>query len=224
MGESVRPSISADGRWVAFQSSAALDPDDTNKKTDVYVHDVGSGETARISVGPGGVEGNGGSYSPSVSGDGRYIAYWSNASNLVPDDTNKTADIFLFDRDDGSTVRLSVSDAGEQGDGFSSDPSISPDGRYVTFWSAADNLVANDTNGKRDIFLADRQSGTLRRVSVADDGTQGDGDSYSPSVSGGGGLVAFDSSARTLVSGDQKIRGNDVFLHWDDNPPTRSPA
>jgi len=223
-GESVRPSISADGRWIAFQSNAALDPDDKNGKTDVYVRDMAGHGTNRISVGPGGVDGDGGSYSPSVSADGRYVAYWSNASNLVAGDTNRTADIFLFDRRDGSTVRISVSDRGVQGDGLSSDPSISPDGRYVTFWSAADNLVAGDTNGKRDIFLADRAHGTLMRVSVADDGTQGDGDSYSPSVSGGGGVVAFDSVARTLVPDDRKVKGSDVFLHWDGAPPGGSPA
>ena len=224
MGESVRPSISADGRWVAFQSEAALDPGDTNQRTDVYVYDLADRETGRISVGPGGVDGNGGSFSPSVSADGRYIAYWSNASNLVPGDTNRTADIFLFDRRDGGTVRLSVNAAGEQGDGLSSDPSISPDGRYVTFWSAADNLVPNDTNAKRDIFLADRDRGTLNRVSVADDGTQGDGDSYSPSVSGGAAVVAFDSVARTLVHGDRKARGSDIFLHSDDETPSGGSA
>jgi Tol biopolymer transport system component len=220
-GESVRPSISPDGRFVAFQSDAALQADDTNKKTDVYVHDMGTGETTRISVGPGGIEGNAGSFSPSLSGDGHLVAYWSNASDLVPDDTNRTGDVFVFDRTDGNTSRVSVAENGTQGDGMSSDPSISPDGRYVTFWSGATNLVPDDTNGKRDIFLVDRQSGTVTRVSVADDGTQGDGDSFSPNVNGGGGVVAFDSSAKTLVPDDHKSKGSDVFLHTEDS---RAPA
>jgi Tol biopolymer transport system component len=223
MGESVRPSISADGRWVAFQSDAALQPDDTNKKTDVYVHDMATGDTTRISIGPGGAEGNGGSFSPSVSADGRYIAYWSNASDLVPDDTNKTGDIFVFDRNEGNTTRVSVASDGTQGDGMSSDPSISPDGRWVAFWSGADNLVPDDTNGKRDIFLADREGASVTRVSVADDGTQGDGDSFSPNVNGGGTLVAFDSAARTLVPDDHKTKGSDIFLHTDDTPPPARP-
>ena len=223
MGESVRPSISADGRWVAFQSDAPLQADDTNKKTDVYVHDMSTGDTTRISIGPGGVEGNGGSFSPSVSADGRLVAYWSNASDLVADDTNKTGDIFVFDRSDGSTTRVSVASDGTQGDGMSSDPSISPDGRYVTFWSGADNLVSDDTNGKRDIFLADRDQGTVTRVSVADDGTQGDGDSFSPNVNGGGALVAFDSAAKTLVADDHKAKGSDIFLHTDDTPASAHP-
>jgi Tol biopolymer transport system component len=216
MGESVRPSISADGHFVAFQSDAVLQADDTNKKTDVYLHDMGTGETTRVSVGPGNAEGNAGSFSPSLSADGHLIAYWSNASDLVADDTNKTGDVFVFDRNDGSTTRVSVSQDGKEGDGMSSDPSISPDGRYVTFWSGATNLVPDDTNGKRDIFLVDRQANTITRVSVADDGTQGDGDSFSPSVSGGGGLVAFDSAAKTLVADDHKSKGSDVFLHTED--------
>jgi len=218
-GESVRPSISADGRFVGFQSDAALVADDTNKKTDVYVHDMGSGETTRISIGPGGAEGNAGSFSPSLSADGHLVAYWSNASDLVADDGNKTGDVFVFDRNDGTTTRVSVSEDGKEGDGMSSDPSISPDGRYVTYWSGATNLVPDDTNGKRDIFLIDRQSNTVTRVSVADDGTQGDGDSFSPNVAGGGGLVAFDSAARTLVADDHKSKGSDIFLHTEDAPP-----
>jgi Tol biopolymer transport system component len=222
-GESVRPSISTDGRYVAFQSDAPLQSDDTNKKTDVYLHDRETHETSRISIGPGGTEGNAGSFSPSMSADGRLIAYWSNASDLVPGDTNKSGDIFVFDRKDGSTVRISVGSGDVQGDGMSSDPSMSPDGRYVTFWSGATNLVPDDTNGKRDIFLVDRDSSTVSRVSVADDGTQGDGDSFSPNIGAGGGLVAFDSAAKTLVPDDHKTKGSDIFLHWEDAPQSATP-
>jgi Tol biopolymer transport system component len=218
-GESVRPSISTNGRFIAFQSDAALQSDDTNKKTDVYLHDLDSKETTRISIGPGGVEGNGGSFSPSLSADGRFISYWSNASGLVADDSNKVGDVFLFDRNDGSTVRISVGPGGEQGDGMSSDPSISPDGRYVAFWSGATNLVPDDTNGKRDIFLYERDRNTVTRVSVADDGTQGDGDSFSPNIGAGGNLVAFDSAAKTLVPDDHKTKGSDIFLHAEDGTP-----
>ena len=221
-GESVRPAISSDGRYVAFQSDAPLQQDDTNKKTDVYLHDRVSGETTRVSIGPGGVEGGGGSFSPTMSADGRLISYWSNASNLVAGDTNKAGDVFVFDRSDGSTVRISVGDGEVQGDGMSSDPSMSPDGRHVAFWSGAANLVPDDTNDKRDIFLADRETGTVTRVSVADDGTQGDGDSFSPNVGAGGGLVAFDSTARTLVPDDPKTKGSDVFLHSDDTPQSNT--
>jgi len=224
MGESVRPSISTDGRYVAFQSDAPLQSDDTNKKTDVYLRDRESDETTRISIGPGGAEGNGGSFSPSMSADGRLVAYWSNASDLVSGDSNKTGDVFVFDRQDGSTVRISVGSGDVQGDGMSSDPSISPDGRYVAFWSGAANLVPDDTNGKRDIFLVDRDQSAVARVSVAYDGTQGDGDSFSPNISGGGALVAFDSAARTLVPDDHKTKGSDIFLHSEDTPQSAPPA
>src|SRR5207237_8520245 len=99
----------------------------------------------------------------------------------------------------------------------------SADGRSVTFWSGATHLGPDDTNGKRDIFLVDRDNGTLTRVSVADDGTQGDGYTFSLNVSGGGELVAFDSAARTLVADDHKTKGSDVFLHTDDTPPSTNP-
>ena len=217
-GESVRAALSADGRYVAFQSDAPLQSDDANKKTDVYLHDRDTSETSRVSIGPGGVEGNGGSFSPTMSADGRLISYWSNASDLVSNDTNKAGDVFVFDRSDGSTVRLSVGPEDVQGDGMSSDPSMSPDGRYVAFWSGAANLVPDDSNGKRDIFLTDREYGTVTRVSVADDGTQGDGDSFSPNIGAGGGLVAFDSTAKTLVPDDPKTKGSDIFLHWEEAP------
>ena len=223
-GDSVRPAISANGRFVAFQSEAVLQSDDTNKKTDVYLHDLETKETTRVSIGPGGVEGNAGSFSPSLSADGGLLAYWSNASNFVPGDSNKVGDIFVFNRSDGSTTRISVTPEGEGGDGMSSDPSMSPDGRHVAFWSAATNLVADDTNGKRDIFLVDRDTGTLTRVSVADDGTQGDGDSFSPNLGSGGHLVAFDSAAKTLVPDDRKTKGSDIFLHSDDSATMAAPA
>jgi Tol biopolymer transport system component len=222
-GDSVRPSISANGRFVAFQSEAVLQSDDTNKKTDVYLHDLETKETTRVSIGPGGVEGNAGSFSPSLSADGGLLTYWSNASNFVPGDSNKVGDVFVFNRSDGSTSRISVGPEDEGGDGMSSDPSMSPDGRYVAFWSAATNLVTDDTNGKRDIFLVDRDTGALTRVSVADDGTQGDGDSFSPNIASGGGVVAFDSAAKTLVADDRKTRGSDIFLHSEDTPTTATP-
>jgi Tol biopolymer transport system component len=222
-GDSVRPSISASGRLVAFQSEAALQSDDTNKKTDVYLHDLETNETTRVSIGPGGAEGNAGSFSPSLSADGALLSYWSNASNFVPGDSNKAGDVFIFNRGDGSTTRISVGPDDEGGDGMSSDPSMSPDGRHVAFWSGATNLVPDDTNGKRDIFLYDRDTDTLARVSVADDGTQGDGDSFSPNIGSGGGLVAFDSAAKTLVADDRKTKGSDIFLHSEDTPTTAAP-
>ena len=222
-GESVRPSISADGRFVAFQTQSAFVSDDTNDKTDVYIHDLGTGTTERVSEGNGGVQANGSSFSPSLSADGRFVAYWSNATNLVADDTNRTADVFVADRHTGQTERVSVGTAGTEADGLSSDPSISPDGRYVAFWSEATNLVPDDTSGKRDVFVADRVAHTTTRVSVASDGTQSNGDSYSPCIAltdDGRVLVAFDSAATNLTPGrNATTKGSDVFIHVDDDPP-----
>ncbi|MGH9040631.1 MAG: TolB family protein [Acidimicrobiia bacterium] len=211
-GESLRPSLSADGRLVAFQSEAAFDAADTNESRDVYVHDRESKTTTRVSLSDTEAEGNGGSFSPSLSADGNHVAFWSNASNLVDGDANGTSDIFVRDIEEGATKRASVTSDGIEGDGDSSDPSLSPDGRYVAFWSAADNLVARDSNGVRDVFLHDLEDGKTVRASVASDGAQADADCYAPNVGGGGDMVAFDSEATTLVAGDTNP-GSDVFLY-----------
>ena len=227
-GESVRPTISGDGRFVAFQSDAAFEPGDTNGSRDVYLHDRTTGATTRVSGAPGGDEGPGGSFSPSLSFDGRYVAFWSNSAKLVGDDSNGVPDVFVRDRESGALERVSVASDGTESNGESSDPSLSPDGRWVAFWSAATTLVAADDNDRRDVFLHDRDTHSTTLVSMASDGTQGDADSYSPNVAAGGGMVAFDSTATNLVAGDTN-RGSDIFLHTESQPapppsPSPSPA
>lgn len=214
MGDSVRPAISGDGQLVAFHTDAVLEPGDTNTARDVYLHDRSSGATVRVSRSTSGAEGDAGSFSPALSTEGRLVAFWSNASNFVDNDTNGTGDIFVHDRTTGVTERVSTSSDGIEADANSSDPAISSDGRYVTYWSLATNLVPGDRNGLRDIFLHDREDGTTTRVSVASDGTEGDADSFSPNVTTGG-VVAFDSEATTLVPGDTN-KGSDIFLHTPD--------
>ncbi len=211
---STSPSISALGRYVAFTSYAtSLVVGDTNDAADVFVRDRQTGETTRVSVASGGAQGDAGSYTPSISADGRYVAFYSLATNLVTGDTNSTADIFVHDRQTGETSRVSVDSDGMQAvGGHCYAPSISADGRYVAFYSYATNLVAGDTNDALDVFAHDRQTGETTRVSVASDGAQGDGGSYSPSISAMGTLVAFDSVATNLVEGDANDTG-DVFLH-----------
>ena len=113
----------------------------------------------------------------SISADGRYVAFHSDASNLVPGDTNGMSDIFVYDRQTDTIERVSVAANGTQGNGHSTSPSISADGRYVAFYSNASNLVPGDTNGTSDVFVYDRQTDTIERVSLAADGTQGNGDS-----------------------------------------------
>jgi len=175
--------------------------------------------TTRVSVSSTGAEGNDGSFSPSVSADGRYVAFESLASNLVVSDGNGARDIFVHDRDTGATERVSVDSSGTEGDGGSYDPSISADGRYVAFASDADNLVANDTNGARDVFVHDRVTGATTRVSVDSAGIQGNSFSFQPAISGDGRFVAFTSLADNFFSGDD-ILDADVFVHDRDTAVT----
>ncbi|HEV8112564.1 MAG TPA: hypothetical protein VGR31_07290 [Planctomycetota bacterium] len=194
------PSISADGRFVAFDSEASnLVAGDTNNTWDVFVRDRSNGTIQRVSISSGAVQANDGSYQPSISADGRYVAFTSSATNLVPGDTNGVLDIFIRDRLSGVTERVSVSSAGLQGDGESSVPSISADGRFVAFQSLATNLVPGDTNGVSDIFVRDRLNGVTVRASVNNMGSQGNGDSSLPSISADGRIVAFQSLANNLI-------------------------
>lgn len=202
-GFSGGPSISSDGRYVTFYSFATnLVPGDTNGTVDVLVHDIMSGATARVSVDSSGVQCNGASYDPSISGDGRYVAFVSGASNLVSGDTNGTEDIFVRDVQSSATMRVSVNSTGAQGNAHSSAPSISSDGRYLSFYSDASNLVPGDMNGVRDVFVHDHQSGAATRVSVDSSGVEGDYDSTFSSISSDGHYVAFCSIATNLVIGD----------------------
>ena len=212
------PSISADGRFVAFSSWAKnLVPGDTNARPDVFVRDRQAGSTELVSVDSAGNQGNASSlldYSWStISADGRCVAFWSYANNLVSGDVNTIEDVFVHDRQTGTTERVSVDSSGHESDGQSSMVSISADGNLVGFVSYADNLVTGDTNGVADAFVHDRQSGATERVNVDSVGTQGDDRcGYPPVFSGDGRFVAFDSAASNLVSGDTNGFA-DVFLH-----------
>lgn len=195
------PSLSADGRFVAFASSASnLVPGDTNGAGDIFVHDRLTGVTTRESVGAGGAQANANSSLPSISADGRYVAFLSFATNLVPGVT--LTQVYVRDRQLGLTTIASVSTDGAPGNAGVLGFSLSDDGRFVSFSSSANNLVAGDTNGVADIFTRDLVNGTTTRDSVASDGTQSTGSSsFSPSISRGGRYVAFYSRATNLVSG-----------------------
>ena len=207
------PAVDSGGRFVGFESDARnLVPGDTNRARDIFVHDLESGGTVRVSVSTGGEQGNGHSRNASISADGRYVAFESRAGNLVSGDTNRTTDVFVHDRESGQTERVSVSGDGSQGDKESTDPSISADGRFVAYASEAGNLVAGDTNRKQDIFVHDRETGETRRVSLSSGGTEGDRDGETPVISAQGRFVAFTSEARNLVAGDTN-RKADVFVH-----------
>jgi Tol biopolymer transport system component len=168
--------------------------------------------TTRVSVGPGGAQGDGDSRYPSISADGRWLVFDSAATNLVSGDTNARIDVFLRDLGKGVTTRVSVDSSGAQGNGDSSMPSISSNGRYVVFESLATNLVSGDTNGWSDIFVHDRLTGATTRVSVNSSGAQASSLSLAASISSEGHIVAFESYAGNLVSGDTN-HSVDVFVH-----------
>lgn len=203
---------SADGRFAVFQSDATnLVPGDTGGQLDVFVHDRQTGDTTRVSVDSAGNQGNGDSFHPVISADGRYVGFASGATNLVAGDTNGWTDIFVHDRQAQQTLRVSVSSAGVQANGSSDAASISADGRYVAFWSHASNLVSGDTNGCEDVFVHDRQTGQTTRVSVDSAGNQGNAWSTGSSISADGRYVSFTSEASNLVSGDTNAVA-DVFV------------
>ncbi|HEV7806932.1 MAG TPA: hypothetical protein VGO80_14005 [Solirubrobacteraceae bacterium] len=213
--------VSADGRYVAFSSSADdLVAGDTNRSVDVFVRDRGTGRTERVSIATGGEQARRsalGSDQPAISGDGRYVAFTSAASNLVSADTNGEPDVFVRDRVAGKTVRVSVGAGGAQAHRGSGLPAISADGRAVAFVSAAPNLVRADTNHALDVFVRDLTKHVIERVSVSSAGAQSrDGIlprlAHRPSLSGDGMIVAFASRSADLVSGDRN-HAADVFVH-----------
>src|SRR5439155_1719694 len=194
-GDSTEVALSADGRFVAFISVAPdLVTGDTNGVADVFVHDRQTGTTERVSVDSAGTQANGASTGVALSADGRFVAFTSVAPDLVTGDTNGAADVFVHDRQTGTTERVSVDSAGTQANGASFGGAMSADGRYVAFTSAAPDLVAGDTNGAMDVFVHDRQTGTTERVSVDSAGNQVNGSSFGGALSADGRFVAFTSA------------------------------
>ena len=260
-GQNFAPSISADGRWVAFDSEAdSFVPGDTNQHTDIFVRDTRTGRTTRLSVNSAGVQANADSFTPAISGDGRWVAFVSDATNLVPHDTNGGTDVFLHDRRSGRTILLNVALDGRETEGGDSpavsrdgrwvvynaakplrsigtdedldgtflydtrtgkraripyiggeDMSLSGTGRYVAFSSDVRDLVPHDGNRKYDCFVYDRTTRRIRLVSTDSRGRQGNGESTGPVISADGRYVAFASSATNLVAGDTN-HADDVFV------------
>lgn len=167
-------------------------------------------QTRRVSVNSAGGEGNQHSRAPAISADGRFVAFASGASNLVGDDANGTADIFVHDLLTDATERVSVDSTGQEANSFSFAPAISADGRHIAFISFASNLVANDTNGTYDVFVHDRATRTTERISVSSSGNEGNSFSLEASISGDGAIVAFSSFASNLVADTNDVK--DVFV------------
>jgi uncharacterized repeat protein (TIGR01451 family) len=217
---STNPDISGDGRFVAFESAASnLVIGDTNLQYDIFVHDLTTHQTTRVSVDSAGLQSNGHSGGAKISADGRFVTFYSAANNLVTGDTNSSNDVFVHDLTTHQTTRVSVDNAGVQVIGDSFLPDISADGRFVVFESDAPNLVAGDTNLVLDIFAHDRQTHQTTRVSVDSAGLQGNSASATPAISADGRFVAFNSSATNLVAGDTNVKW-DFFVRDRQNQQT----
>ncbi|HXT39066.1 MAG TPA: hypothetical protein VN887_03495 [Candidatus Angelobacter sp.] len=211
-GDSSASFISADGRFVLFLSDAnnLATNDDSGTFVDVFVRNRTNDTVTLVSVNSTGVGGgNGHSVSPAASSDGRYIAFESDASNLVSNDTNGVSDVFVRDLQSGTTTLVSVSSPGAGvGNGPSTSPLISADGRYVAFVSDASNLVANDTNDVNDVFIRDLQTGTTTLASVSNGGiASGNDASDSPAMTPDGHWIVFVSKATNLVAGATNNQG-----------------
>ncbi|HEY9348834.1 MAG TPA: hypothetical protein VIQ53_26120, partial [Inquilinus sp.] len=204
--------VSGGGRYVVFNSSATNMVDgDTNGQVDIFIRDLQTGTTTRVSVGDDEAQSNGMSLNGRVSDDGQRVAFISRATNLVAGDTNGDDDIFVRDLAAGTTERVSVATDGTQANDYSDQASISGNGRYVVFQSAATNLVANDTNGVVDVFLRDLQTDTTVRVSTSGSGVEATGASNGADISSDGRYVVFSSQASNLVAGDSGTT-YDVFV------------
>ncbi len=239
-GHSGPPRISADGAVVVFASDAGnLTPDDANGVADIFAIELASGRISRVSVASDGTPANAASWGAAVSGDGRFVAFGSDASNLVPADQNNAADVFVHDRATGQTTRISVSSTGGEANGHSgrttggargeTRPALSIDGRFVAFDSVASNLVPGDANACRDVFVHDRETGQTTRVSLTSGGLEGPPPtltplpqyafSWAPDISGDGRRVVFLSKAALVP--EKRTIVTDVFLHDRQTGETR---
>jgi Tol biopolymer transport system component len=205
------PAISCDGRFVVFASAATTLVPNTNPMGGIFLHDRLTGMTEFVSLTSLSTQPSGGAQWPAISADGRFVAFSSSAGNLVPGDTNQWPDVFVRDRLLATTIRVSISSGGGQANSASGEPSISPDGRFIAFESAASNLVTPDTNGTWDVFLHDQVTVTTTRASTSSTGVGGNWESHRASISSDGRHVVFDSISTNLVPGDTNGSA-DVFV------------
>jgi len=207
------PVMSADGQYIGYSLPNSTPSPFPMGNYDVWVQNIATGETTKVSVAPDGTDANSRSLGEQLSETGRYVAFSSDASNLVDGDTNGVEDVFVRDLQTGVTTRVSVASDGTESDGYSAVAGLSATGQYVLFRSAASNLVPDDTNGTWDLFLHDMATGTTSRVDVANDGTQADGpiDFCYGAVSSDGRYATFASDASDLVAGDTN-GVTDVFV------------
>lgn len=213
------PEISADGDLVVFEAgSETLVPFDDNNSVDVFVRNRKTGKTLRVSVSSSETQADDGGFQPSISPNGRYVAFTSVSDDLVANDNNGLTDIFVRDRKKETTTRVSVDSSGVESNGSSERPSVADDGT-VAFASGADNLVPDDMNGVYDIFVHDFKSKETTMVSVATSGVQGGNSSVNPAISRSGAIVAFLSSS-SFVPGTSGVY-DEVWVHLVSTGKTR---
>ncbi|WP_386065829.1 fibronectin type III domain-containing protein [Tahibacter sp. UC22_41] len=195
--------LNSNGTLIVFRATdTTLTAGDTNGFEDVFLKNRSTNATTMVSTTAAGVPGNGDSTQSMISDDGTRVAFTSLATNFAPDDTNGVADIYVKRLSDGSLMRASSAADGTQGNGASSEPSISSDGRYVTFLSAASNLVAGDDNGRVDVFLKDLATGAISRLNSGASGQAGTGgDCTNAAISGNAQWAGFVCAQAGLVDG-----------------------
>jgi Tol biopolymer transport system component len=204
------PNISANGRVTAYEVRGG-------SIQEIFVHDRDTGLTELVSVGPGGAPGSSISFTPSLSADGRLVAFESWSDTLAPGDANGSGDVYVRDREAGMTVRASVSTDGAEGDGISDSPALAAGGRFVAFVSGSANLVPSDTNSRADVFVRDLELNQTTRVSVSSTGAQieiplGLASTPTCAISADGRYVAFNTLGAQLVPDDTND-AEDVFVH-----------
>lgn len=200
------------GRYIVFTALATnIIPNDINGKEDIYIFDTQSGEVKLVSHTPTGFVGNDHSAAPMLSPDGTFVAFRSSASDLVPNDTNGTSDVFLYNIATEEVTRVSVAADGTQANGYSKDAAVCQGGKFVAFTSEATNLVPNDTNGQRDIFIRHTATGAIEIATSSDNGELGNGKSYkSRFLPGCDGLMYATDSSNIVPNDTNGMR--DLFL------------
>ncbi|MCA9905708.1 MAG: PD40 domain-containing protein, partial [Anaerolineae bacterium] len=209
-GQSERAAISADGRYVAYDSVAPnIIPDDTNSFMDVFVYDRTTGQTKRVSVSSSGAQNSGTSSNPALTADGQYITF--SASGSLQTGYGGPYNVYLHDQLNGQTIQISLPMSNTQAGAESGGSVLSSDGNYVVYSSYANSLVHGDTNGATDIFRYDRTTGVTARLSLTETGAQANDGTFTPRVSANGELLTYWSKASNLVGGDTNSV-EDVFL------------